>query len=109
MDTQSVVPNHTPVVRKQAIQRKTGKLDTKVMDMMLSTMITQLEKTGLYKEEQGMIADYEQIQYALDAVYKFLYDQQNAHISSQDASVFTAYLVEKMKALKAVVGKINKA
>lgn len=98
------VPNTTAL--KKYIKPKSGKLDTKVMEMMLGTIINQIENTWLYKEEQWVISDYEQIQHALDTIYKFLYDQQNSHVSAQDARVFAAYLVEKMKDLKIVVDKI---
>ena len=96
------------IIASHKLKVNTSKLDTKVMNMMLSSIISQVESTNLYKEEQWVIADYEQIQYALDAVYKYLYDQQNSHISAQDAQVFAAYLVEKMKDLKTVVDKLDK-
>lgn len=78
------------------------------MDMMLNTIIKQVEDTKLYREEQGVIADYEQIQHALGSIYKYLYDQQNSHVSAQDAQVFAAYLIEKMKDLKSVIDQIAK-
>ena len=96
------------ITASHKIKVNTNKLDTKVMNMMLSSIISQVESTNLYREEQWVIADYEQIQYALDAVYKYLYDQQNSHISAQDAQVFAAYLVEKMKDLKIVIDKLDK-
>lgn len=94
------------ILSAQNIKPNTEKLDAKVMDMMITTIIKQVEETNLYREEQWVIADYEQIQYALDSIYKYLYDQQNSHVSAQDAQVFAAYLIEKMKHLKTVVDKI---
>jgi len=88
------------------IKLNSNKLDTKVMNMMLTTIIDQVQAADLYKEEQGVVADYEQIQYALDGLYKYLYDQQNSNLSAQDAKLFAAYLVEKMKDLKTAVDKI---
>ena len=96
------------IIASHKIKPNTNKLDTKVMNMMLNSIISEVESTNLYKEEQWVIADYEQIQYALDGVYKYLYDQQNSHISAQDAQIFAAYLVEKMKDLKTVVDKLDK-
>lgn len=106
MKTKSKVPNNQTTALTKFIKPQTGKLDSKVMDMMLSTIINQIEETHLYKQDQWVIADYEQIQHALDMLYKYLYDQQNSHISSQDAQVFAAYLIEKMKDLKFVVDQI---
>jgi hypothetical protein len=99
------IPNNNQTTT--TIKLNSNKLDTKVMNMMLTTIIDQVQSANLYKEEQGVVADYEQIQYALDALYKYLYDQQNSNLSSQDATLFAAYLVEKMKDLKIAVEKID--
>lgn len=108
MKTSSEIPNNATTTLKHFTKPQAWKLDAKVMDMMLTTIIHQIEETHLYKEDQGVIDDYEQIQHALDTIYKYLYDQQNSHVSAQDAQVFAAYLVEKMKWLKTVVDTIAK-
>lgn len=105
MNTKTTVSDNQTTIKPYS-KWQTKKLDAKVMDMMINTIIKQVEDTKLYREEQGVIADYEQIQHALDSIYKYLYDQQNSHISAQDAKVFAAYLVEKMKDLKIVIDKI---
>lgn len=108
MKAKSYVSNKQTTAIKNFIKPQSWKLDAKVMDMMLNTIIKQVEDTKLYREEQGVIADYEQIHHALDSIYTYLYDQYNTHISAQDAQVFAAYLIEKMKHLKTVVDKIAK-
>ena len=46
-------------------------------------------------------------QKAVFQLHKYLYDQQNSNLSAQDAKLFAAYLVEKMKDLKTAVDKID--
>lgn len=95
------------VQKTQSIKLSSKKIDAKVVDMMITTILQQVKDTDLYKEEQGVIADYEQILHALDSIYKYLYDQQNSHISAQDAQVFAGYVIEKMKDFKLVIDKIK--
>jgi hypothetical protein len=40
------------ITASHKIKVNTNKLDTKVMNMMLSSIISQVESTNLYKEEQ---------------------------------------------------------
>ena len=103
------VPSKQQITQAMTLARPgSDKLDAKVMNMMVSAIMNQFQSPDLYQEGQGVLADYEQIQYAIDATHKYLYDQKNSNLTKEDAQIFAAYLVDKMKGLKKVVDKINK-
>ncbi len=88
------------------IRPKNKELDIKTMKFMLSTIINQVQSTNLYTEDQGILADYNQLQYAINTIHTYLYDKNNSNLTEKDAQIMAAYLVEKTKQLKSVIDKI---
>lgn len=89
------------------IKPKNEHLDTKVMTMMLSWIINQIQSTNLYSEDQWVVEDYEQMIYAIKTLHTYLYDQSQSNLTTQDAKILAAYLVEKTKSLKSVIDKLH--
>jgi len=88
------------------IRPKNDKLDAGVMNIMLSWIISQIQSTGLYSEDQWVLEDYDQMQYAITAIHSYLYDQKQSNLNNQDAKILAAYLVEKTKRIKSIIDKL---
>lgn len=84
------------------------KFDAKMMEMLLSTAYQMIQTTDFHPDGHNVMDDYQQLQYAIDAIHTYLYDKKNSHINEKDAQIFTEYLVQKMKGFQNVVDQINK-
>ncbi len=84
------------------------KFDAKMMQMLLSTAYQMIQTTDIYSDDHNVMDDYQQLQYAIDAIHTYLYDRKNSHLNEKDAQIFTNYLVQKMKGFQNVVDQINK-
>lgn len=93
-------------INPQRIVQK--KFDAKMMDMLLSTAYQMIQTTKLYTDDHNVMDDYQQLQYAIDAIHTYLYDKKNSHLKEQDAQIFANYLVQKMKGFQIVIDQINK-
>lgn len=83
------------------------KFDAKMLQMLLSTAYQMIQTTNIYPDDHNIMDDYQQIQYAIDAIHTYLYDRNNSHIKEQDAQIFANYLVQKMKGFQDVIAKIS--
>lgn len=82
------------------------KFDAKFMQMMLTTAFKTLQTSQLYSEDHNVMAEYQKLQYAIDALHTYLYERKTSHLTDQDAQIFANYLVQKMKDMQTVVDKI---
>lgn len=93
------------IIPQQAAHQK---FDAKMMEMLLSTAYKMIQTTDIYSDDHNVMDDYQQLQYAIDAIHTYLYDRKNSHLNEKDAQIFTNYLVQKMKGFQNVVDQINK-
>jgi hypothetical protein len=93
-------------IKPQSVVHK--KFDAKMMEMLLSTAYQMIQTTDLHPDDHNVMADYQQIQYAIDSIHTYLYDKKNSHIKDKDAQIFASYLVQKMKGFQTVIDQINK-
>lgn len=93
------------IIPQQAAHQK---FDAKMMEMLLSTAYKMIQTTDIYSDDHNVMDDYQQLQYAIDAIHTYLYERKNSHLNEKDAQIFTNYLVQKMKGFQNVVNQINK-
>ena len=83
------------------------KFDAKFIEMALSTAYQMIQTTKLYADDHSIMIDYQQLQYAIDAIHTYLYDKKNSHLQEKDAQIFANYLVQRMKEFQQVIDQIN--
>lgn len=104
--TQTRHANILSMIKPQQVTHQ--KFDAKMMQMLLSTAYQMIQTTDIYSDDHNVMDDYQQLQYAIDAIHTYLYDRKNSHLNEKDAQIFTNYLVQKMKGFQNVVDQINK-
>ncbi|MCI0501954.1 MAG: hypothetical protein L0Y61_09480 [Epsilonproteobacteria bacterium] len=83
------------------------KFDAKTMELLLSTAYQMIQTTEIYPDDHNVMDDYQQTQYAIDAIHTYLYERKKSHLKEKDAQIFANYLVQKMKGFQNVVDQIN--
>jgi len=82
------------------------KLDFKSLKVILGWLIKELESKKLYSEDLWVFGDYEQINFAMNKIYTYIYDNKNCNLSQEDIKVFISFVIWKLKNLKDLVDKI---
>ncbi len=94
------------MIKPQQVAHK--KFDAKMMEILLSTAYQMIQTTNIYSDDHNVMDDYQQLQYAIDAIHTYLYERKNSHLNEKDAQIFADYLVQKMKGFQNIVDQINK-
>ena len=99
-------PTTLSMIKPQQVAQK--KFDAKMMEMLLSTAYQMIQTTNIYSDDHNVMDDYQQLQYAIDAIHTYLYERKKSHLNEKDAQIFANYLVQKMKGFQNIVDQINK-
>jgi len=96
------------IITKSFDEKVQAKLDLKSLKNILWWIVKELKDKKLYDESWSVYWDYEQINFAMNKVYTYIYDSKNCNLWQEDIKIFISYLVWKIKNLKDIVDKIEK-
>ncbi len=85
----------------------TKHIDKKVMDHIRSLVFERLRQYDVYQDDAWVMDHYQQLLYAVESLYTYIYTKKNSHLTKEDAKVFASYISDRVKKLKDIIEQTN--